>query len=152
MTESRFATNKKGRTEPPPAFLTHNKAYHAEIKAAHAYLSQFRAGDQALVTDEMGRVYAATVRPGRLSEGNYGSWESYTVPMSLGPGRYTFDVTSHKLAMGDIGVALAPAGYKVCRLCSKTIERKPYVGETWQAAGDDVCYASKTLAGLHHPR
>lgn len=76
----------------------------AKMREAHRLLTSLKSGDSVTVTDAQGRSYQATITDGHLGEVMFGSWESYTVGASLGPGRHTFDLTPHKLANGELTV------------------------------------------------
>ena len=77
------------------------------LRQAHETLTRFAPGDRATLRDERGRERAVTITRGRLSDGAYGSWESYQVGASLGVGRYTWDVTCWAVASGTL--TLTPA-------------------------------------------
>lgn len=62
-----------------------------------------------VVTDDQGREHPGVMLRPHRSDGAYGSPESLTVPVSLGAGRYTFDVTAHRLATGELGIRPADA-------------------------------------------
>jgi hypothetical protein len=103
---SRFATAGPARRSAAPPYL-HNQAYFRERREALSHLHGFGERDLVVVTDEQGREHRGVVLRPRRSDGEYGSPESWTVPVSLGVGRYTFDVTAHRLAMGELGIRRA---------------------------------------------
>jgi hypothetical protein len=78
--------------------------YEARREALR-FLESLRIGDRVSVDNGHGEPAEATVTFSRLSDGNFGSPESRTVGASLGPGRYTYDLTAHRIAMGELKVA-----------------------------------------------
>ncbi len=66
-----------------------------------------------VVTDDRSRQHPVIVLTPHRSDGEDGSPESHTVPVSLGLGRYTFDVTAHRLAAGELGIRLAEPAEQV---------------------------------------
>ena len=101
-TTTRFATAGPARREAAPVYR-HDERYFAERRAALSHLHTFAERDLVVVTDEQSREHPGVVLRPHRSDGDYGSPESHTVPVSLGVGRYTFDVTAHRLAMGEMG-------------------------------------------------
>jgi len=79
----------------------------AELRAAHRLLEPLARPGTRVIVGSMGREHEATVTGSRLSDGQYGSWESLTVHASLGAGRYTFDLTPHNVASGTCTVRRA---------------------------------------------
>jgi|GEM_PF-6530284 len=104
----RFATAGPARRAGALPYR-HDDAYFRERRAALAHLHGFAERDPVVVTDERGREHPGVVLRPHRSDGEFGSPESYTVPMSLGVGRYTFDVTAHRLATGQLGIRPANA-------------------------------------------
>ena len=72
-----------------------------------SHLGWFAERDLVVVTDDAGREHPGVVLRKHRSDGEYGSPESHTVPVSLGVGRYTFDVTAHRLALGELRIRRA---------------------------------------------
>lgn len=102
--ESRFATNGSQRSTPVPKYKEGAQPYQAQLRQAQTYLSGFKTGDTVVVTGEQGQEHFAKITRDRRSDGEYGSPESRTLGASLGTNKYTFDVDSHKLAMGKVGI------------------------------------------------
>jgi hypothetical protein len=105
-TDSQFVTAGPARKAAAPPYM-HNQAYFRERREALSHLHAFGERDLVVVTDEHGREHPGVVLRPRRSDGEYGSPESWTVPVSLVVGRYTFDVTAHRLAMGELGIRRA---------------------------------------------
>ena len=103
---SRFATAGPARRSAAPAYR-HDAAYFRERRDAVSHLGGFAERDLVVVTDDAGREHPGVVLRPHRSDGEYGSPESHTVPVSLGVGRYTFDVTAHRLALGELGIRRA---------------------------------------------
>jgi len=102
----RFATaGPAWRAAAPP--YRHDERHLRERREASSYLCGFAERDLVVVTDEQGREHPGVVLRPHRSDGEYGSPESHTVPVSLGVGRYTFDVTAHRLAVGELGIRRA---------------------------------------------
>lgn len=101
---SRFASNAAGRSGPVPQYIEGAQAYRSEVRQAQAYLRDFRTGDVVAITSEQGQEHFAKITRDRLSDGDYGSPESRTLGVSLGTNRYSYDVNSHKLALGQMGM------------------------------------------------
>ena len=99
---TRFATAGPARRALAPAYR-HDERYFAERREALAHLHTFAERD-LVVTDEQGREHPGVVLRPHRSDGENGSPESHTVPVSLGAGRYTFDVTAHRIAVGELGI------------------------------------------------
>lgn len=102
-TWSRFDSAGPIRRACAPRY-EHNDSYFGERRQALSHLHRFGERDLVVVSDEQGREHPGVVLRPRRSDGDYGSPESWTVPVSLGPGRYTFDVTAHRLATGELGI------------------------------------------------
>jgi hypothetical protein len=100
---SRFAAAVPARRATAPPYR-HDERYFAEHREALAHLHTFAGRDLVVVTDDRGREHPGVVLAPHRSDGEFGSPESYTVPVSLGVGRYTFDVTAHRLAVGELGI------------------------------------------------
>ncbi len=100
---ARFATAGPARRAAAPAYR-HDEPYFRERREALSHLHTFAERDLVVVTDERGRQQGGVVGRPHRSYGEFGSPESHTVPVSLGVGRYTFDVTAHRLAMGELGI------------------------------------------------
>jgi hypothetical protein len=107
-TTSRFATAGPARRAAAPPFR-HDERYFRERGEALSYLCSFAERDLVVVTDDRGREHPGVVLRPRRSDGEHGSPESRTVPVSLGVGRYTFDVTAHRVATGELGIRPANA-------------------------------------------
>ena len=103
-----FLHRGAGPQAAAPPYL-HNEPYFRERRDALSHLRAFGERDLVVVTDEHGREHPGVVLRPRRSDGEFGSPESWTVPVSLGVGRYTFDVTAHRLAMGELGIRRAAA-------------------------------------------
>jgi len=103
---SRFATAGPARRSAAPA-CRHDAAYFRERRDAVSHLGGFAERDLVVVTDDAGREHPGVVLRPHRSDGEYGSPESHTVPVSLGVGRHTFDVTAHRLALGELGIRRA---------------------------------------------
>ncbi len=101
---SRFATNGSQRSTPVPKYMEGARTYASELRQAMAYMRDFSKDDVVVVTGEQGHEHFAKITRDRLSDGDYGSAESRTLSASLGTNKYTHDVTSHKLAMGQVGM------------------------------------------------
>ena len=126
---SRFATAGGERRAAAPAYR-HDGAYCRERPEAFAHLNGFAERDRWWPpTTAAGHIPGVVLRP-RRSDGEFGSPESLTVPVTLGVGRYTFDVTAHRLAMGELGYRVANAAERdaICvRLEQARLESVP----TW---------------------
>lgn len=103
---SRFDTAGPARRAAAPAYR-HDERYFRERREALAHLHTFVERDLVVVTDEQGRPHPGVVLRPHRSDGEYGSPESHTVPVSMGIGRYTFDVNAHRLALGELGLRRA---------------------------------------------
>ena len=101
--ESRFAAAGPAQRAAAPAYRP-GERYFAERRQALAHLHTFAEHDLVVVTDDSGREHPGIVLAPHRSDGEFGSPESCTVPVSLGVGRYTFDVTAHRLAIGELGI------------------------------------------------
>lgn len=102
--ESRFATNGAQRSAAVPQYKEGAQPYQAELHQATTYLAGFKTGDTVVVTGEQGQEHFAKITSDLLSDGEYGSPESRTLRASLGTNKYSYDVDSHKLAMGKVGM------------------------------------------------
>ncbi len=102
--ESRFATNGSQRAAAVPQYKEGAQPYQAELRQAMTYLAGFKTGDTVVVTGEQGQEHFAKITSDRRSDGEYGSPESRTMRASLGTNKYSYDVDSHQLAMGKVGM------------------------------------------------
>ena len=143
---TRFALGGPARRALAPPYR-HDERSFAERRDALAHLRAFAERDLVVVTDEHGREHPGVVLRSHRSDGEYGSPESHTVPVSLGVGRYTFDVTAHRLAIGDLGIRQAgPAEQTAIRA---GLERARL--DNLAAQRERVASADRRLAGVGLP-
>lgn len=88
----------------PDFARTHFGYTHGERRSALYLLASLAVGDRVRVASRDGQEHEATVTGKRYSDGEFGSRESLTIHASLGPGRYTYDLTAHRLASGELSV------------------------------------------------
>jgi len=131
---TRFALGGPARRALAPAYRQ-DERYFAERREALAHLHTFAERDLVVVTDQQGREHPGVVLRPHRSDGEYGSPESHTVPVSLGVGRYTFDVTAHRLAIGELGIRHADA-----------LERDVIRGQLERARLDNVAAQRERIA------
>ena len=84
--------------------MTYDPVHHPEhrerARAALGILASLNVGDAVTVTND-GKEHAMTVtRSARRSDGAFGSWESTRVTVSLGPGRWSTEITAEGIGSG----------------------------------------------------
>lgn len=71
-------------------------------REAHRRLAALNPGDRITVTGEGGHVHPCTVLGGSRSDGQYGSWESYSVRAQITGAHYVYDLSTERVASGAL--------------------------------------------------